>query len=181
MKKRDCRTIAQPESSSISGHTTHWHSHTHRHRHMYSQDREKGEDRCGEGQTIDWDKGREGERERGMGTQKMVPRSNYGMPGHRRQCRGTCTHTLQNTFWRPALSKHCLVWERGGERETEREGEMQKENTRKNESSRVILLHPVLYINTALNQQFGWTFLKTETLQHYWTHWNTPLLVIIKI
>lgn len=74
-------------------------------------------------------RGREGKR--GMVTQKMVRRSNYDMPGHRRRCWGTCTHTLQNTLWRPSLSKHCLVWWKR-ERESERERRIHK-----NKSSRV--------------------------------------------
>lgn len=85
---------------------------------MHSQDREKCKDWRGEKETKDWDEGREGERERRMGTQKLVQRSNYGKPGHRRQCRSTCTHTLRNTLWSTALSQHGLAWWR--ERQTRR-------------------------------------------------------------
>lgn len=72
----------------------------------------------------------------------MVRRSNYDMPGHRRRCWGTCTHTLQNTLWRPALSKHCLVWWRERGRE--------KDNIKKKQEFKGRSL--VFYINILFNQ-----------------------------
>lgn len=88
---------------------------------------------------------------RGMGTQKMVRRSNYGMPGLRRQCRGACTHMLQNTLWRPALSKHCLVWRRFRETEREKKGKRGGKHMKEQEFKG----HHPTPINIALNQQSG--------------------------
>lgn len=75
---------------------------SHPHRHMCSGDGQETKVRT----RVEWQREKlltERRREAKRGKErdenpKMVRRSNYDMPGHRRQCRGTCTHTLQNTL-----------------------------------------------------------------------------------
>lgn len=125
---------------------------------MCSQDKQKGEDWSGERETIEWDEGREGERERRMGTKRMVQVLIMASPDIDGNAGATCAHTLHNTLWSPALSKHCLVWQRVGDRKREREEEEEGKHMKEPEFKGQT--HPVLHINKALAG-------RAEPLGHY--------------